>query len=100
MVKKKTKRSSPVDYRKAQVITIRMFYIGCAMVLAGVIIGNLMEALVLVWLSILPGMAIAGLGYYLHNRWVICPHCGAFLGEDSRMVRKVPECCPKCREEL
>lgn len=77
-----------------------MFNGGGLLAIAGVILGSLLKISLIAAVVVLPGLILMMLGYGLHNRWVICPHCGAFLGEESRMVRKKPEYCPECGEDL
>ena len=98
--KKQKKRTSPVECEKAIQITNYMFNGGGLLAIAGVILGSLLKISLIAAVVVLPGLILMILGYGLHNRWVICPHCGAFLGEESRMVRKKPEYCPECGEDL
>jgi hypothetical protein len=100
MAKKIKKRTSPVECEKAIRITNLLFTVGGLLAVLGVALGSLLQIALIAAVVVLPGLILMMIGYALHNRWVICPHCGAFLGEESRMIRKKPDCCPACGEDL
>lgn len=97
---KSKKRTSPVECEKAIRITNTLFYVGGLMIVGGIIVGSMVEIALIAAVVVVPGVILMLLGYVLHNRWVICPHCGAFLGEESRMLRAKPECCPECGKDV
>lgn len=100
MRKNNKKRTSPVECEKAIRITNYMFSVGGVLAVFGVALGSLLQISLIAAVVVLPGLILMLVGYMLHNRWVLCPHCGAFLGEESRMIRKKPDCCPECGEDL
>ena len=100
MAKKRRKRTSPVECEKAIRITNQLFTVGGLLAILGVMLGSFLQIALIAGIMVLPGFILMLTGYILHNRWVLCPHCGEFLDEDFHMVRKKPECCPKCGEKF
>lgn len=98
--KTKKKRKPPIECAKAIHLTNRLFYIGGIVTILGIVIGSQVVSTVVLCLLVFPGIALMAAGYFLHTRWVLCPHCLEYLGEGSKMIRKLPDFCPSCQEEL